>query len=521
MAMLRKGVAICGPILSNVSQTLKEAKADMQDYKLQLERLEGRSRFECTRYERLKVYTSGLASLLSLVRRLPVELLMRIFALACAENDLRYHSCGTALVIASVCSRWRGVALNCPELWSQLTLDLTAEYQYDERYDSVMTEVAILYLKQSSHHPLSLMFEGSPWTYSMEGCGNHPVLKKLCDESMQWKHVSFSMPEFRVEEFPAWMDLQLPMLESLTMRLDKEEDSMTLGFMVQNAPNLRLIWTSNVYLVWDDMLAVDLHELQYDLNVRNFYDVVSQFSNLRRLHVGNLLPPSVWNSLKVSIPVELLNVEELLVDFKVSDITASNNYLCCLLSLLTLPKLQVLLLKEGSEQDERAAFGEMANFLIQSQCSLEVLTIGNIKMLDEETVVILRLAPNLRELTVEDHRHRGNIITVAFLHSLHASRRSSIQTSGSFLVQGLNRLKLVLKRPNADLSAFVDAVVSQSGLYGEAQASSGVTMLTSVELWLSNQEGPVVGNILEPLRQLESISMRIVVKRRGENEYLV
>ncbi|KAL1657858.1 hypothetical protein GGF50DRAFT_38425, partial [Schizophyllum commune] len=63
-----------------------------------------------------------IKSLLSPIQCLPPELLSRIFLLAVPDIWYRAPSGGMTLPFASVCSRWRAVALSMPQLWSSITI---------------------------------------------------------------------------------------------------------------------------------------------------------------------------------------------------------------------------------------------------------------------------------------------------------------------------------------------------------------------------------------------------------------
>ncbi|KAE9405959.1 hypothetical protein BT96DRAFT_987941 [Gymnopus androsaceus JB14] len=68
----------------------------------------------------------GCKSLLAPVRRLPTEILDRIFSLFGARNANRIGDLNAAhlpgLTIMAVCSRWRSVAASCSALWSNINL---------------------------------------------------------------------------------------------------------------------------------------------------------------------------------------------------------------------------------------------------------------------------------------------------------------------------------------------------------------------------------------------------------------
>ncbi|KIK54896.1 hypothetical protein GYMLUDRAFT_130580, partial [Collybiopsis luxurians FD-317 M1] len=108
---------------STISQTLLNTKKDIADYKLEIRSLQIHISEMRTRRTQLKVYKASLKSLLSPIRRLPNELLYRIFGLTYSTNHLvsRDHQI-LALAISSVCTRWRQLALSSPDLWSSMDI---------------------------------------------------------------------------------------------------------------------------------------------------------------------------------------------------------------------------------------------------------------------------------------------------------------------------------------------------------------------------------------------------------------
>ncbi|KAL0564717.1 hypothetical protein V5O48_017323, partial [Marasmius crinis-equi] len=89
------------------------------------------------------------SSLHSPVRKLPPEILRRIFSFTCAEDHLNtppLKSPTYAFHLSSVCSRWREVTLSSPELWAKLSFNLSERAAIPAR----------LAISHSQQHPLSL-----------------------------------------------------------------------------------------------------------------------------------------------------------------------------------------------------------------------------------------------------------------------------------------------------------------------------------------------------------------------------
>ncbi|KAF9017306.1 hypothetical protein BDP27DRAFT_1251526 [Rhodocollybia butyracea] len=107
-----------------VVNVLQNIKRDLQDYDMEIQRLESRRILLAAQRENLKQYASEVQSLLSPVRRVPDEILQCIFDYclpihAYASQALRNKS---VMAISSVCTHWRRNALSIPALWSRITL---------------------------------------------------------------------------------------------------------------------------------------------------------------------------------------------------------------------------------------------------------------------------------------------------------------------------------------------------------------------------------------------------------------
>ncbi|KAG2008171.1 hypothetical protein CC2G_013630 [Coprinopsis cinerea AmutBmut pab1-1] len=99
----------------------KGIRQELQGKERQLPVLEGQAR-------QLRLEINRLRSFLSPIQSLPVELLARIFAIACEGEVIKLWEefsmapPPTAILIAQVCKHWHAVVTTTPELWSQLDM---------------------------------------------------------------------------------------------------------------------------------------------------------------------------------------------------------------------------------------------------------------------------------------------------------------------------------------------------------------------------------------------------------------
>ncbi|KAK0458253.1 uncharacterized protein EV420DRAFT_1748207 [Desarmillaria tabescens] len=130
---LRDGIQISADVhADSIKQTLDALLPKLCEYDAKIEALEETLAYlkkgRADLAHSISVYKACLAP----IRRLPVELLCKIFSEACAfvdspiDDDARetfQPPSQTPFRIASVCSYWRGVCLSVPQLWSVMFID--------------------------------------------------------------------------------------------------------------------------------------------------------------------------------------------------------------------------------------------------------------------------------------------------------------------------------------------------------------------------------------------------------------
>ncbi|KAI3611730.1 hypothetical protein WG66_007694 [Moniliophthora roreri] len=102
----------------------------------------------------LEIRLSRRRSSLSAIRKLPVELWTNIFTEVCQseENALSVTHRKIIMppvVLSQVCSRWREIIGNLPQLWTSISVDL-----FDLRWD--VRDLITLFVEKSQMHPLKI-----------------------------------------------------------------------------------------------------------------------------------------------------------------------------------------------------------------------------------------------------------------------------------------------------------------------------------------------------------------------------
>ncbi|KAK7057895.1 hypothetical protein R3P38DRAFT_2599469 [Favolaschia claudopus] len=179
----------------------------------------------------------------SLIRRLPNEILGRVFYFCHQEREfsflpireearieelrqeLWWASGGNLRILSQVCSLWRGIVLDTPELWSHITLDLRSwadEWETREAPESLLQDDAMLQtaLARSKAVPLKVELNAPK-------C--HPLmLQTLVRSSSRWRSATLYF-DCRMIPHLACVEGNLTSLEVLCLHVvtsewDEDED---------------------------------------------------------------------------------------------------------------------------------------------------------------------------------------------------------------------------------------------------------------------------------------------------------
>ncbi|THU97231.1 hypothetical protein K435DRAFT_663014, partial [Dendrothele bispora CBS 962.96] len=97
--------------LSHIFQSLSRSQEDLQSLEMQILHLQSQR-------EQLQTRVHHLNSLLAPIRRLPPELLLKIFRICCPASIISIDCVDSpVLVISQVCTGWRDLVHNTPILW--------------------------------------------------------------------------------------------------------------------------------------------------------------------------------------------------------------------------------------------------------------------------------------------------------------------------------------------------------------------------------------------------------------------
>ena len=329
------------------------------------------------------------SSFLAPIRLLPAEVLTQIFEFACSDGfEHTVNGDPVVLVVSSVCTAWRAIAVGTPALWAGLVA--TATIIHEERYTTVPRNIRKPFLQHMLERTkgiplfLPLLENGKsieffkPFFPQCHECGS---LVPRTTERL--KELLASMPRLRQCE------LDLKYIDALPIS-DADVDLSTI------TPNLRHVAVSKwIGLRWDQ-ITVLVAPAMLTSTLRR---ILSQTLLLETL---SLPTPFTNNDPDADIldrrPVILPNLNWLTLTLSASELHASQ--LDAALAFLQLPRLKSLSLRRGLESDAVSVVipASITSLLQRSHAEIQELHIEWFFAHSPSLLALLRNIPSLTRL---------------------------------------------------------------------------------------------------------------------------
>ena len=262
----------------------------------------------------LRLFISKHRALISLIRKLPIDILQEIF-IAClpTANNAVMSRLEPPILLTQICSSWRNVAHATPQLWNSLHIaipcsenfsSMTVEQHIDRRSKAIQE-----WLSRSAAYPLDI---------SLGRCRDsdldefyEKIIDSLIRFSERWRNIEFSAPFQALVPVANLPPSKVPLLETLSLncpggpvnfrQFDPQTVWITSG--VLKAPNLRDLWLHGLWLTrlnedvtrlpinWSQLTNMSLEGISYgacSLSVSRTYKILSLCRNLItcRLEIG-------------------------------------------------------------------------------------------------------------------------------------------------------------------------------------------------------------------------------------------
>ncbi|KAJ7062020.1 hypothetical protein C8F01DRAFT_122566 [Mycena amicta] len=394
-------------VIESSSPDLERCNADISVLKNALDQA-------ITQRDAIYAHLERCQSLLAPIRRLPMEILLKIFALCNQEStfssDFTSWSRLTPnehmeqlarydlLRLSRVCCVWRTAIMGTPSLWAAIQVNL-AEWllpSVARRLNPLLSAAVV----RSGNCPLQLKLRATGQFYEM------PSLELLVQCSSRWQSLTIWINSGAFRHL-ASLEIKLPLLKSLEIHGDFLNELQIFG----DAPHLsevtlrrsgsvqppRLPWNQLRVLNYEDGNAIELGA---------FFTLVSTCGNLRAVDIMNLdisglhtTPRGLRqiHSALESFSITLRNTRDLLP-------VRSTALLGEVIDALILPRLTNLSLRMKSRRPLLWIETQFRALLARSSCNntLISLALHGIIITTQQLLVALSATPNLENLYVAD-----------------------------------------------------------------------------------------------------------------------
>ncbi|KAJ8095682.1 hypothetical protein PM082_022940 [Marasmius tenuissimus] len=510
---------------------IRNAEHDIYQFEDCIERLRERQavlRHNIARYN----------SLLSPIQKLPTEILRQIFGLACAVDPQGdFCESATPFYLSSVCGRWREIALNSPDLWANISLELEERTQYP----------TTLFLECSRQHPLSLLLSG--WWDESKSTAGVEVFGLLVDQADRWCNVDLTN--------------MTPGLFNIFDTIGKTPLLGTIAFLPVHAntilaalsyvPRLRAIsygeetgFSDSVYL--DTFPWNKIHHLELAFDNKRTPELVFKAMQLGqniksltfygRATVKMGRNPETYVSREEALEIVGSNLETLSFKFHCAD--GFYGLLQDFIRGMELPSLRHLTISflESSDLKEiKERVFEIGSwprdvylcFMGRSGCDLTTLVLEGVPLTETEVVSVLGHTPSLHSFTLCESfasRHEGlkahqkqkaqlwKTVTKSFLQRLEAPRfGANLFSTQSPLIPKLTYLKIGVQSHFGAHRAFVNMVKSRWDRPNGDEFTYSTERLRTAILYVVN--GTVEESIYESLKRLDEKGMMVSVVVNG------
>jgi hypothetical protein len=292
---------------------------------------------------------------LSPTARIPSEILIEIFQIACQPVEIGYRQTVTPLFIGSICRRWRDVAWSTPFLWNTIFLRVSRKHHgtqvqllRDWLLNARSAPLSIKLFTEDKHESVLRAFEA--------------IMRILVTRSEYWLTFdSLLRPQCR----NIFENINFPMLTSISLHpYSAFTTSNTPPIMFLTAPKLVDVnlpcYNSPVTLPWEQVRRLKIGSS----TVAECLKVLQRSPNLQECHFEYVYFPESHIS-KIIMPhaqLKCLHVE--LMDSKIS---------VSLFDGITLPSLSDLRIQYRGTG--RLLLSSITSLVLRSVCNLERFTI--------------------------------------------------------------------------------------------------------------------------------------------------
>ena len=433
---------------------------------------------------------------LSPTARIPSEILIEIFQIACQPVDKGYRvrRAVTPLFIGSICRLWRDVAWSTPLLWNTILLHVSPDRKHHD------TQVQLLgdWLLNARSAPLSIKLIVEDERESVL-CAFEAIMRILITRSDYWLTFDSRLPP---QCHNIFKNINFPMLTSVSLQLSNTVSTSIIPDMFLTAPKLVDVNLLNCHfplmLPWEQV-----RRFRTGLSsITECLKVLRESPNLQECYFNGVYTPVDFIS-KTIIPHAQLQLKHLHVMLqRHGPWTLSDSM--SLFDGMTLPSLSNLCIQYYGTTILHLS--SITSLVLRSACNLERFTI-KFPFDNAELIPCLEAMPSLTYLDLEMPRGLDMGLTRHNVTSL-----DPLSNSSRLLLPNLKYLKY--KGPVlCDCRTIVDMLAHRWHLSDDSRTSQGFTRVSKLQLAeiLSTVPYLISADVQEELKNLleEGMSVRI------------
>jgi len=405
----------CHPVTASeatqISSLVKDAEKDVRGYNARISWLRKCAvglELERTVFEK-RLLTAK--SLLSPVRRLPLELMVEIFSYCCAENFIQCYYAAEeggkvmvsvvipGIILGQVCRAWHKVINANVRLWSTVGLCIEAIPNADSTRR--LTLATRRMLEKSARHPLDVEVVQTV----LLADEIHRSIRVLLAEHRRWIRASlfFHQPHvFRNQQFQQLAG-HLPLLEHLDIGVNEGEVGSPETRIFATAPRLRsasigCLEPAVFRLPWKQMHVLSLHRT----SVQDLAYCLKKGTQLREVDISTqfLAPRGIGERPQnyiLASDLQMLKLRFLSEDGRDTE---------KMLSRSAFPRLSSFALQLVDIEPPSTGISgvTLQSFLMSCSKTLKQLHFEDIILTENEFIGVLGLLPLLETLSVRDSR---------------------------------------------------------------------------------------------------------------------
>ncbi|KAJ3778482.1 hypothetical protein FB446DRAFT_475476 [Lentinula raphanica] len=451
------------PLHSQILQSnLRDAQTTRSNLDICLDSMNTEIALLTAKRDQITMTINSYRNVLHPIRRTPPEVLLEIFSYCVpfvdttsAEKCQEINSLNTKFApwtFGQVCKHWRFIVLECPRLWSSLSLNvdqfLTTNFILGRQIEYKAIDLLSNYLRRSKDCPLTIAVQ------SFQALS--PIFSLICSHSERWSNVLLSL---HAGAFPqlSLVKGRLPRLKNLHLRnLGGWDDRIPAIDAFKYAPNLCTIraseipgFATNLLLPWGQLTYCHnmcLTGSEQDSIILDTMKILSQAVKLRH---------AILTSTEYARRPSLTSLtHRALTGLTIGLFNCSNlELLTQLLDAVTLPALSTLYITTSSRETVRHNVRSLIRLVERSKCRLIRLRLKGFHTdIDDDPHfrLLLTLVPALGSLDLD--RYPNSLLNALMVKE---------DDSEPPLLPRLRQLYMSTPSLDTDQNLFIDMVESR------------------------------------------------------------